>query len=146
MKKIGLLNGPNLDRLGKREPEVYGSVSLAEIEEKMKVKATACDCEVDAFQSNHEGSIVDFIQESTPSADGVAINPGALTHYGVSLRDALQDSKLPFVEVHISNIHAREEFRHRSVLVDIAAGQIAGLGLNGYLYALDYLAGILKSS
>ena len=146
MKKIGLLNGPNLDRLGKREPDVYGSVSLDEIEDKVKAKAAACDCEVDAFQSNHEGSIVDFIQESTPSADGVAINPGALTHYGISLRDALQDSKLPFVEVHISNIHAREEFRHRSVLVDIAAGQIAGLGLNGYLYALDYLAGILKSS
>jgi len=144
--KILIINGPNLNNLGKRDPALYGAGTLADIEKRVAVLAEELGVEVAFFQSNHEGSIVDFIQESTPSADGIAINPGALTHYGVSLRDALQDSKLPFVEVHISNIHAREEFRHRSVLVDIAAGQIAGLGLNGYLYALDYLAGILKSS
>ena len=144
--KILIINGPNLNNLGKRDPALYGAGTLADIEKRVAVLAEELGVEVAFFQSNHEGSIVDFIQESTPSADGVAINPGALTHYGVSLRDALQDSKLPFVEVHISNIHAWEEFRHRSVLVDIAAGQIAGLGLNGYLYALDYLAGILKSS
>ena len=144
--KILIINGPNLNNLGKRDPALYGAGTLADIETRVAVLAAELGVEVAFFQSNHEGSIVDFIQESAPGADGVAINPGALTHYGVSLRDALQDSKLPFVEVHISNIHAREEFRHRSVLVDIAAGQIAGLGLNGYLYALDYLAGILKSS
>ena len=144
--KILIMNGPNLNNLGKRDPALYGAGTLADIEKRVAVLAEELGVEVAFFQSNPAGSIVDFIQESAPGADGVAINPGALTHYGVSLRDALQDSKLPFVEVHISNIHAREEFRHRSVLVDIAAGQIAGLGLNGYLYALDYLAGILKSS
>ena len=129
--KILIINGPNLNNLGKRDPALYGAGTLADIEKRVAVLAEELGVEVAFFQSNHEGSIVDFIQESAPGADGVAINPGALTHYGVSLRDALQDSKLPFVEVHISNIHAREEFRHRSVLVDIAAGQIAGLGLNG---------------
>ena len=144
--KILVINGPNLNMLGKRETGHYGSETLADIEGRISDRAGELGAEVEFFQSNHEGSIVDFIQESTVGADGVVINAGALTHYGVSVRDALQDSKLPFVEVHISNIHAREDFRHHSVLADVAAGQIAGLGLNGYLYALDYLVGTLKSS
>ena len=144
--KILLINGPNLNMLGIRDVGVYGSMTLDDLNRKIIEETESDQVEIVLFQSNHEGSIIDFIQDNSHEADGIVINPGALTHYGVSLRDALQDSKLPFVEVHISNIHAREEFRHRSVLVDIAAGQIAGLGLNGYLYALDYLAGILKSS
>lgn len=144
--KILIINGPNLNNLGKRDPALYGADTLADVEKRVAVVAEELGVEVTFFQSNHEGSIVDFIQESTVGADGVVINAGALTHYGVSVRDALQDSKLPFVEVHISNIHAREDFRHHSVLADVAAGQIAGLGLNGYLYALDYLVGTLKSS
>ncbi len=102
--------------------------------------------EIYSFQSNHEGAIADYLQASALGASGVVINAGALTHYGLSMRDALADAKLPFVEVHLSNIHAREEFRHHSVISDIAVGQIAGLGWQGYLFALEYLAAHLKQS
>ena len=141
MKKIGLLNGPNLDRLGKREPEVYGSVTLAEIEEKVKAKAATCDCEVDALQSNHEGALIDKIHEwADDGFVGLILNPGGLTHSSVALRDAVVASGLTTVEVHLSNIHAREDFRHKSLISGIAAAVVAGMNHHGYVSALRYLS------
>ena len=141
MKKIGLLNGPNLDRLGKREPEVYGSVSLDEIEEKVKAKAASCDCEVDAFQSNHEGALIDKIHEwGDAGFSGLILNPGGLTHTSVALRDAVVASGLKTIEVHLSNIHAREDFRHKSLISGIAVAVVAGMGHHGYMSALRYLS------
>ncbi len=141
--KVLVINGPNLNMLGRRDPAHYGSVSLADVEGRVGERARALGVEVDFFQSNHEGAIVDYIQESAPSASGIVINAGALTHYGLSLRDALADAGLPTVEVHLSNIHARERFRHRSVVAPLTVGQIVGLGWRGYLFALEYLAGHL---
>ena len=137
--KILIINGPNLNNLGGRDPGLYGSETLPEIEKALAEKAGVLNVEVAFFQSNHEGAVVDFIQQSSDEADGVIINAGALTHYGLSMRDALSDARLPIIEVHISNIHAREEYRRHSILADIAVGQIAGFGWRGYLYALDYL-------
>ena len=142
--KILVVNGPNLNTLGRRDVSVYGVKSLTEIEEAIRSRANELGVEVDLFQSNNEGSIIDHLQASAADADGVVINAGALTHYGLSLRDALADCGLPVVEVHLSNIHARERFRRRSVLAPIARGQIAGLGWRGYLFALEYLAAHLK--
>ncbi|HET8944500.1 MAG TPA: type II 3-dehydroquinate dehydratase [Dehalococcoidia bacterium] len=142
--RILLINGPNLNMLGTRQPEIYGSLTLEDIVDRVTVRAKEHGAEIVPFQSNHEGAIVDFIQENAPGADGVIINAGALTHYGLSLRDAFESVQKPFVEVHISNIHAREEFRHHSVLADIAVAQVAGLGWRGYIEALDALVGILK--
>ena len=130
--------------LGSRDPSKYGTMTLDDIERLMADKAQDLGVEVDLFQSNYEGGIVEHLQAATSGASGVVINAGALTHYGLSMRDALVDSRLPIVEVHMSNIHAREEFRHRSVIADIAAGQIAGLGWRGYLFALEYLVGRLR--
>lgn len=137
--RILIVNGPNLNRLGMRDPSQYGSDTLADIEARISERAESLGVEVDFFQSNHEGEIVDFLQGAASDAAGLVINAGALTHYGISLRDAIADTGLPFVEVHLSNIHAREEFRHHSVMVSLAKGQIAGLGWRGYLYALEYL-------
>ncbi len=137
--KILVINGPNLNMLGRRDPGRYGTVSLAEIEGRIREAAEALDVEVELFQSNHEGAIVDFLQQSARGASGILINAGALTHYGLSMRDALADADLPVVEVHISNIHARERFRHRSVIAPLAVGQIAGLGWRGYIYGLRFL-------
>ena len=141
MKKIGLLNGPNLDRLGKREPEVYGSVTLAQIEEKVKNKGSSCNCEVDSFQSNHEGMLIDKIHEwGDIGFSGLILNPGGLTHTSVALRDAVLASGLKTVEVHLSNIYAREDFRHKSLISGIAAAVIAGMSYHGYLSALRFLS------
>ena len=137
--KILVINGPNLNNLGRRDPGHYGSTTLSEIEKAVAEKAGDLNAEVAFFQSNHEGDIVDFIQKSTDGSDGVIINAGALTHYGLSMRDALTDAGLPIIEVHISNIHARDEYRRHSVVADMAVGQIAGFGWRGYLYALDFL-------
>ena len=137
--KILVINGPNLNNLGRRDPGLYGVKSLADIEALIRQKALELDADVEFFQSNHEGAIVDYLQSAGGDAAGIVINAGALTHYGLSLRDALTDSRLPVVEVHLSNVHAREEFRQRSVIADIAVGQIAGLGWRGYLFALEYL-------
>ena len=142
--RILLINGPNLNLLGQRQPEIYGSTTLQQIEERVRKRAEELAVEISAFQSNDEGGIIDFLQKESPAADGALINPGALTHYSLALRDALEATTLPFVEVHISNIYAREEFRHHSVLADIAVGQVSGLGWRGYLAALDSLVAILK--
>ena len=137
MNKILLINGPNLNLLGTREPEVYGRTNLADIERDLQAQAQAAGAELLCFQSNHEGALVDRIQQAR--SEGVAwviINPGAYTHTSVALRDALAGTALPFIEVHISNVHAREPFRRHSYLSDIARGSIVGLGVSGYRWAL----------
>ena len=136
---ILVINGPNLNTLGRREPEVYGTTTLAEVEGSVKEYADRMGVTVEFFQSNSEGAIIDFIQAREPDATGVIINPGGLTHGSVSLRDCLAALKVPVVEVHISNIYAREAFRHESLLAPVVRGQITGLGWLGYLLAMDYL-------
>jgi 3-dehydroquinate dehydratase-2 len=143
--RVLVINGPNLNLLGAREPSYYGVKTLEDILEALEEAARDLDVELEAFQSNHEGAIIDYVQVNAPDASGIIVNAGALTHYGLALRDALIDSRLPIIEVHLSNIHAREEFRRRSVLADVAVGQIAGLGWKGYLYALEYFADEIKN-
>jgi len=142
--KILIVHGPNLNLLGKRKKEIYGDKTLEEIDRLLGQQAAELGIEVIAFQSNSEGSLIDFIQGESPGADGIIINPGALTHYGLSLRDALDDIGLPLIEVHLSNIHAREEFRHKSVIAPISKGQISGLGWRGYIAALKALVAELR--
>ena len=142
--KILVIDGPNLNMLGKRESSLYGVKSLADIEALIEEKARDLDVDIETFQSNSEGAIIDYLQEAASDAEGIIVNAGALTHYGLSLRDALVAFRLPIVEVHLSNIHARDEFRRRSVVADIAQGQIAGLGWRGYIFALEFLVGTLR--
>jgi 3-dehydroquinate dehydratase-2 len=138
-KNILVLNGPNLNLLGTREPQIYGSTTLADIERDLSTQAAARQARVSFFQSNHEGSLVDRVQSARGEAvDFIIINAGALTHTSVALRDALAAVDIPFVEVHLSNVHRREDFRHRSFLADLAIGVVAGLGPTGYLCALQY--------
>jgi 3-dehydroquinate dehydratase-2 len=139
-----LINGPNLNTLGKRQPHIYGTLTLKEIEARVLERAAERGVELRSFQSNHEGALIDFIQAEAGEAQGIIINPGALTHYSLALRDALEDCGLPFIEVHLSDIHAREPFRRHSVMADIAAGQISGQGWEGYLRALDALAALVR--
>ena len=146
MRRFLVINGPNLNNLGKRDAGHYGSITLNEIEERVAAAAENLGDEVDFFQSNHEGAIVDWIQEESDRAHGIIINAGALTQVGYSILDALLDSKLPVIEVHISNIHGREEFRRHSVIAPYALGQIAGLGWRGYVYALTALAKHLEEN
>jgi 3-dehydroquinate dehydratase-2 len=144
-RRILLLNGPNLNMLGTREPALYGATTLADVVDAITAagRATQPSVDVDAFQSNHEGALIDAIQERGRTAAGIIINPGGLTHTSVALRDALAMTDAPIVEVHLTNIHAREEFRHRSFIAPIAWGQIAGLGARGYLLAFEALIGTI---
>jgi 3-dehydroquinate dehydratase II len=136
---ILVLNGPNLNLLGTREPQVYGSTSLDEINAELVALAAKAGCKLDCFQSNHEGALIDRIHAArTDGTDFAIINPGAFTHTSVAIRDAFAGVALPFIEVHLSNVHKREAFRHHSYLSDIAVGVIVGLGVHGYRLALDF--------
>lgn len=136
--KILILNGPNLNLLGQREPEVYGDMSLAELEESLKAIGADLGLEVECMQSNHEGELVDAIQRAGANGEGVVLNAGAYTHTSVALRDAVAGSNAVVVEVHISNPHAREDFRHVSLLSGVCAGLIAGFGWESYALALHW--------
>ena len=140
--KVLLVNGPNLNLLGQRQPEIYGATTLRDIEEKVTKRARELEVDVRCFQSNHEGAIVDFLQAEGPTAAGIIINPGALTHYSYTLRDALEAIDKPTIEVHITNIHGREWFRRRTITGDAADAVIAGLGWHGYVIALEALFAI----
>ncbi len=144
MKKILVLLGPNLNMVGVREKGIYGEESADSIEIQIMNFANECGFNADVFQSNHEGDLIDRIHAAKDVYDGVVINAGALTHYSYALRDAIACIKIPFVEVHMSNIHAREEFRHTSVIAPVCAGQIAGFGKNSYYLAILALKDLMK--
>lgn len=139
MKKILVLHGPNLNLLGMREPEVYGSTTLAQIDDRLKEEAKRLDLSVETLQSNHEGALIDALNRARENASGVIINPGGLTHTSVSLRDAIAACELPAVEVHLSNIFAREDYRRTSITADACVGMVAGFGWRSYLLALQAL-------
>ena len=144
MVKLLILNGPNLNVLGRRSPGHYGTKTLDEINQALTAQAQGLGVDLAFFQSNLEGEIVTCIQEHWSDIQGIIINPGALTMYGYSLKDALIDASVPVIEVHLSNIHAREEFRRHSVIADVARGQIAGFGWRSYTAALDIMAEIAQ--
>lgn len=139
---ILVLNGPNLNLLGTREPEIYGSTTYPQLVEKLQAWGQALRQSVEVRQSNHEGQLIDWIQEARGKVQGIVFNPGGYTHTSVALRDALSAVQIPTVEVHISNIFAREEFRHHSYLSPVCKGVITGLGISGYHFALQSLAGL----
>lgn len=143
-KKVLLLNGPNLNLLGTREPEVYGGETLAQIVEELTAQALAQGVELQHVQSNFEGELIEAIHNASVEADYILINPAAYTHTSVAIRDALLGVNIPFIEVHISNVHSREEFRHKSFLSDVAQGVICGFGLDGYRFALTKAISELK--
>jgi len=144
-KAILLINGPNLNLLGTREPNIYGSTTLADVVKSAETQGSKLGIKVQDFQSNHEGAIIDRIHEARGVCQYIIINPGGLTHTSVALRDALSGVAIPFLEVHISNVHAREEFRHRSFLSDKAVAVICGLGVYGYTAAIEFVSQKLKA-
>lgn len=142
--RILVINGPNLNMLGKRNKSIYGDKTLVVINNMLRKEGRSLGVDIVNFQSNSEGALIDFIHKNFTETDGIIINPGALTHYGLSLRDALSDTGLPVIEVHLSNIYAREEWRAKSVIAPVAKGQITGLGWRGYVSALRILVGELR--
>ena len=143
MMKILIMNGPNLNLLGEREPGIYGSESLASINEGLKIEADKLGVELDFYQSNHEGALIDRLHDARGKFDAIVLNAGAYTHYSIAIRDAIAAIKLPVVEVHLSNIHARESFRENSVIAPVCAGQISGFG--AYSYTLGLYAAVNKA-
>tara|TARA_B100001245_G_C22794559_1_gene383165 strand:- start:17 stop:469 length:453 start_codon:yes stop_codon:yes gene_type:complete len=139
-----ILNGPNLNILGRRPIGHYGTMTLEQINERISEHASKLELEVTFYQSNHEGNLVDHIQEHWGNYEGIIINPGALTYYGYSLKDALIDTNVPIIEVHLSNIHGREDWRSNSIIADVAQGQIAGFGWRSYTAAIDIISGLIN--
>ena len=142
LKKILVLHGPNLNLLGTREPEIYGRLTMEDINGRMEERAKRAGVGIDFFQSNHEGALVDAIQQARGKYEFIILNAAAYTHYSIAIRDAIGAVDVPVIEVHLSNIHKREEFRHHSVISPVVMGQVAGLGLESYLAALE--AALLK--
>jgi len=141
---ILVIHGPNLNMLGKREPELYGNTTLEDVNNQLKKAADSMGLSLETFQSNHEGEIVEKIQQAIGACAGLIINPAAFTHTSVAIRDALLLLDIPIIEIHISNIYKREPFRHTSMIADISAAQLTGFGINGYLMALDAMAKMLE--
>ncbi len=144
--KVSVLHGPNLNLLGVRDPDHYGKDDFDQVNKRIKEYAKSIGVEVRIFQSNSEGAIIDAIQEARTWAEAIVINPGAYTHYSYAIRDALADSRLPVIEVHVSNVYAREEFRRNSVIAPICTGQIAGFGTRSYLLAIEAVKGLVEES
>jgi 3-dehydroquinate dehydratase-2 len=144
--RILLLNGPNLNTLGTREPEIYGTATLSDIEEAVTTRAAALGADSRSFQANSEGDLIDWLQREAPDAEGLIVNAGAYTHTSVALRDAIAACGIPAIEVHLSNVWRREEFRHESLLSPVVAGVIAGFGAHSYVLAVDALARIIKGA
>ena len=144
--RVLLLQGPNLNILGRRRPEVYGRATMKQINDMVRARAEELGCELLVWQSNHEGVLLDHLHAHLGECDGVIINPGALTHYGLALRDALEAMEAPVVEVHLSNIHAREEWRRTSVISPVTLGQVVGFGPRGYVAALELLLAHLRDA
>ena len=144
--KILVVNGPNLNNLGKRDESHYGAESFSEVITSIEQFSKELGIEVKFSQSNSEGELISFIQKEASTSDGIVINAGALTHYGLSLKDSLIDAHIPLVEIHISNIHQREEYRRTSVVEPVAIGQVAGFGTSGYLYAMELLVNYLENA
>ena len=142
---VYVLNGPNLNLLGMREPEIYGRATLADIEQAVTARAKTHGLQIVFRQSNHEGALVDWIQEARTKASAVIVNPGAYSHTSIAIYDAFKALDKPIVEVHLSNPHSRESFRHRDYVSQVAKGVIVGLGMNGYLFAVDAVAELVKS-
>jgi 3-dehydroquinate dehydratase II len=144
--KILFLNGPNLNLLGTRQPEIYGRTTLADIEAQVRTRAAILGVDVEFRQSNHEGQLVDWIQEARSRFEAIALNAAAYTHTSVALRDAISSVGLPVVELHLSNIHAREEFRHRSLIAPVCVGQVSGFGAFSYILALEAAVNVKRSA
>ncbi|MGB5750327.1 MAG: type II 3-dehydroquinate dehydratase [Desulfobacterales bacterium] len=144
LKKILVIHGPNLNMLGQREPDIYGHRTLVEIDTELKALGEDLGLQVETFQSNHEGAIVEKIQQIVGACDGILINPAAYTHTSIAIRDALSLLDIPVVEIHLSNIYKREHFRHKSLIADIVAARISGFGARGYVLALQGLAGLIE--
>ncbi|WP_085523393.1 type II 3-dehydroquinate dehydratase [Tuberibacillus sp. Marseille-P3662] len=139
MKHFLIINGPNLNRLGSREPDIYGHHTLEDLDQQLKQYGQNQQFRVTSRQSNHEGDMIDWVQQAESDYDGIVMNAGAFTHYSYAIRDAIAGTDIPVIEVHISNIHKRESFRHHSVIAPVVTGQIVGFGFQGYILALDYL-------